>query len=160
MQFKTLGLYLLVVIAVLGIGFLLFQSEQTTEQNLPGTFYESQGQTHIDPGFTDHPAYSSNPPTSGWHWPQAAPWGVYDVTQPDEQLIHNLEHGGIWVSYKLSTVDAETIAKLKDFTKRYRKIIVEPREANEANISLAAWTRLENLDQYDEAKIVTFIQAL
>src|SRR3989344_5078 len=46
-----------------------------------------------------HEAYNSNPPTSGPHYEQPSRWGVSQAELPDEQLIHNLEHGGIWISY-------------------------------------------------------------
>lgn len=156
---KILTVYIIVIIAAVGLGFWLFKTSEVAQEDLPGTFYESQGQAHIDEGSTNHPAYNSNPPTSGWHWPRPAPWGSYNTTQPDERLIHNLEHGGIWISYKPGKVEADTVSKIQDFAKRYRKIIVEPREANDASISLAAWAWLQNLDEYDENAILRFIEA-
>lgn len=160
MDKKTLAIIFAVVIAVLGLSFWLFSiSEKPTDpKDLPGQTFENQGQEHIAQGSTEHPAYNSNPPTSGWHWPQPAAWGVYDATQPDEQLIHNLEHGGVWISYK-PTVDVDTVARLQDFAKRYRKVIVEPRANNDANISFAAWQHLQNFDNYDESAMLKFIEA-
>jgi hypothetical protein len=158
-KFRVLIIYVVVLIVVVGLGFWLFTSSKNQTANLPGQTFESQGQTHIEQGSLDHPAYNSNPPTSGWHWPQPANWGAYPVTQPDELLVHNLEHGGIWISYKPGSVDQDTINKLNDFANRYTLIIVEPREKNDAPISLAAWTHMQNLDQYDERAILEFIDA-
>lgn len=158
---KTFIMALLALGVVLGVGFWLFQSSKTTTEDpskLPGQLLENQGQTHIEQGAFDHPAYNSNPPTSGWHWPQGAQWGVYPSPLPDEQLVHNLEHGGIWISYK-PDLDKGTVNQLNDFAKRYRKVIVAPREGNDAPIALAAWTRLEKMDQYNEFNILTFIDA-
>lgn len=158
---KTFAIIFVVVLAVVGLGYWLFTSsaKPVDPSSKPGQLFDDLGATHINEGSTDHPSYNSNPPTSGWHWPAAAPWGVYDNPEKDERYVHNLEHGGIWISYKPSAVTPETITLLKDFAKRYRKIIVTPREANDASISLAAWRRLENLDSYDERKIVEFIEA-
>ena len=160
-KFKIIIVYIVVLAAFVGIGFWLFKSSEKGKdpQNLPGQTFENQGQKHINEGSTDHIVYNSNPPTSGDHWPAAAAWGVYDTPQPDERLVHNLEHGGIWISYKPDKVDQATIDQLKDFAKRYQLIIVEPRPADEAAISLAAWTHLENLDHYDEHAILEFINA-
>lgn len=155
---KQIIIIVIVIVAVLGIGFWLFSAEQGIQENLPGVALENQGQEHIAQGSTDHPAYNSNPPTSGWHWPQPAAWGSYATAQSDEQLIHNLEHGGIWISYK-PDLDAQTIAQLNDFAKRYRKIIVAPRVANDSAIALAGWARLQKLDRYDERLILQFIDA-
>lgn len=155
---KNILLIIIFVAAVLGLGFWLFQTSKVDPTDLPGQTFENQGQTHIAEGSIDHPTYNSNPPTSGWHWPQPAAWGIYKTTEPDERLVHNLEHGGIWISYK-PDLDANTIAQLEDMAKRYRKVIVEPRAANDANISLAAWTHLENIDSFDEGEIMKFIDA-
>ncbi len=156
---RIILIYLVVILVAGGLGYYLFtMSKPVDTSNLPGTAYEVLNQIHIEEGSTDHPKYNSNPPTSGWHWPQPASCLAYSVTQPDERLIHNLEHGGIWISYK-SSVDAATKTKLNDFAVRFNNVLVEPRDANDANISLAAWGRLLNMDTYDEAKVIEFIDA-
>jgi hypothetical protein len=150
-----------IVLAVVGLGYYLFQqsNKPVDPASQPGQLYDDLGAKHIPEGTKDHPAYNSNPPSSGDHWPAAAPWGVYDSEQADEWFIHNLEHGGIWISYKPSTVPAETQALLKEFAKRYRKVIVSPREANDANIALAAWRRVQKLETFDENTILKFIES-
>ncbi len=150
-----------VVIAVVGLGYYLFTSSNSAPDSStkPGELLENQGAEHIADGSKEHPPYNSNPPTSGWHWPEAAPWGIHDNPEADERYVHNLEHGGIWISYKPSVVSAEDISRLKDFAQRYRKVIVTPREANDSNIALAAWTRLQKLDAFDETTILRFIEA-
>ncbi len=158
-RFKLVFIYIIVVIVVVGLGYWLFTTSENKTQNLPGQTFENQGQQHIAEGSTDHPPYNSNPPTSGPHWPQPAEWGVYKTQQPDERFVHNLEHGGIWISYKPDKVDADTVARLEDFVKRFPLIVVEPRPGNDANISLAAWTHLENLDSFNERTILEFINA-
>ncbi len=156
---KIIFTYLIAIVAVGVIGFFLFKSSKPVDPGqLPGQAIEVLNQVHIEEGSKTHDPYNSNPPTSGWHWPASASCIAYSETQPDERLIHNLEHGGIWISYKPS-IDAQTKTQLNDFATRFANVLVEPREANEANISLAAWGRLENLDNYDEGKIIAFINA-
>ena len=38
-------------------------------------------------------------------------------------------------------------------------MVVEPGAGNDANIAFAAWTRLLKFQDYDEAKMVEFIEA-
>lgn len=119
--------------------------------------YPDQGRAHIALGDA-HPAYNSNPPTSGWHTPQAAPWGAFRTVMADEILVHNLEHGGIWISYRDPT-DTALVGKLEALASRYRsKVIVTPRPRNDAPIAVAAWTKLLKLQAFDEAAIVKFIE--
>lgn len=123
-----------------------------------GTAYPDQGRDHIVSG-QPHLPYNSNPPTSGWHNPAPAPWGFYPNELPDEVLVHNLEHGGIWISYH-DPNDTEVADKLLALSKRFpRKVIITLRQKNDSRIALAAWTWLLKLDHYDEKQIIDFINA-
>lgn len=153
-----------IVIVVLALGIVLFiqdiknNKQVGSDSNAPqvGQAIENQGQQHIADG-AEHPPYNSNPPTSGPHYVKPADWGVYDKQLPDEQLIHNLEHGGIWISYK--DIDEETKKKLEIIGKSNSgSVVVTPRPTNDAKVAVASWTRLEKLDVYDEAKILEFIK--
>jgi hypothetical protein len=61
--------------------------------------------------------YSSLPATSGPHWDPSgiANWGVYTTPQPETQLIHNLEHGGIVIWYDAEALTAEDVAALASY---------------------------------------------
>lgn len=115
------------------------------------------GRDHVPEG-TKISSYNSNPPTSGDHWPQPAEWGIYLSPLPDEQLVHNLEHGGIWVSYK--DLDNDAITKLGALAKKYpQAVIITPRAQNDSKIALASWGRLDTFDVLDIERIEKFIQA-
>lgn len=124
----------------------------------PGVAFPIQGQAHI--GLTDrHPPYNSNPPTSGWHYAAPAAWGIYSQALPDEQLVHNLEHGGIWISYR-DPNDAQLVERLEALIRRFpTKLIITPRAKNDTLIAVAAWGHLLKLEQYDEGQILAFYSA-
>ncbi|KKR84173.1 MAG: hypothetical protein UU30_C0004G0001, partial [Candidatus Nomurabacteria bacterium GW2011_GWA2_40_97] len=64
--------------------------------------------------------------------------------------------GGIWISYK--DIDEGTLENLKKIAKaNAQSVILSPREANDTKIILASWTRLEKMQEYNEAKILEFI---
>jgi len=124
----------------------------------PGERVREVGNPHIPVG-TKGTGYTSNPPTSGEHYGSEAKWDVYTQPVPDELVIHNLEHGGIWISYK-DPNDTELAAKLAQVARRYStKVIVTPRPQNDAPLAVAAWGRLLKLQTFDEQKIVAFINA-
>lgn len=146
-------------IIVGGIAFWGFYYMDRAAEDLPGQSFPNQGQEHVTT--TNHPAYNSNPPTSGWHYPKPAEWGAYKQEIPDEILIHNLEHGGIWISYKPG-ISQEVIEKLEDLQKKWgRKVIVAPRSANDTDIALAAWTRLDkfSVSEFSDERAEKFIKA-
>ncbi len=156
MDKTILGLLIATGLVLAGIFFVARSSGQATTP--VGDEQPIQGQEHIADGSFNHPAYSSNPPTSGWHWPAPADWGVYVQEEPDERLVHNLEHGGVNVFYR-PDLSQEDKNNLETIVLAYPiRVILAPRSANESLISLASWGRLKKLDRFDESEIRDFIQ--
>ena len=140
----------LILIVMIGLNFRKSIAPPTLED------FPSLGQEHIANGAT-HPAYNSNPPTSGWHYASPAAWGIYNQTFPDEVLVHNLEHGGIWLSYR-DTNDQQTIRQLTEIARQYPDhVILSYRPTNDRQIAVAAWGHLLKLDAVDNRVILDFI---
>ena len=57
--------------------------------------------------------YSSNPPSSGEHYPTWADFGVYDFPLPRGYWMHNLEHGAVVVTYHCPAGCDEDVARAK-----------------------------------------------
>jgi hypothetical protein len=157
----VIGGTLLFTLAVVGVITLnsLLNRIPPIDYTLPDVSeqFPIQGAQHIELGDV-HPSYNSNPPTSGWHFARPADWGIYRETLPDEALIHNLEHGGIWLSYREAD-DEEIIRQLEDIARRYPShIILTYRPANDRPIAVAAWGRSLTLDTVDNTQIYTFIE--
>jgi|AntRauTorcE11897_2_1112592.scaffolds.fasta_scaffold33923_2 hypothetical protein len=128
---------------------------QTANENRPGEAVTIMNADHIAPG-GEPQTYNSNPPTSGPH-AGPAPWGFNAEEIPDINAIHNIEHGGIWISYK--NLDDDAIATLGEIARaNSASLIVGPREANDTNIAVASWGRLMKLDAVDEERINEFIR--
>jgi Protein of unknown function (DUF3105) len=111
----VVGVLILALVLVLG-----GEPGTTSGRQLP-----DDGGSHVAPG-TDCRAptapcgadpYSSVPATSGPHWDPSAVgnWGVYSTPQPETQLIHNLEHGGIVIWYDAEALDADGIDALTTY---------------------------------------------
>jgi len=144
------------IVVIVAVGYGLTLLVRQSQQPRPGEAVVIQGQEHIAIG-ASHPEYNSNPPTSGWHYAQEANWGVYQSELPDERVLHNLEHGGIWISY--TEIDDATKTALEKIAKSNSKVIVTPRSKNDAPIVLASWGRLQKLQAFDEQAILAFIDA-
>jgi hypothetical protein len=140
-----------------------------------GSQNASTGQRQVDAGGTHIPAgqqgtgYTSVPATSGQHWNTAdspGPWGVYTTAQPQERMIHNLEHGGIVIWYQPALLDATGLASLTQFvqqqiTEAQFKVILTPWSgANFGHpIAVTAWNWLLYLETADLDKVRGFIDA-
>ena len=99
-----------------------------------------ENRNHIPVEAGESIEYNSNPPTSGPHYEITAKSGFREEPIPDGNIIHNLEHGDIWISYHPHVSDAVK-EELKQFASA--KVIVATRQANDTDIALAAWGRLD-----------------
>jgi hypothetical protein len=155
--------------AVVALGLFLV----AMSKNQPGRVVPILGRDHIDKG-QQHVAYNSKPPTSGPHWNIAGeapvPWGIYKEPIPDEAQIHNLEHGGVTISYNCRDCP-ELVSQIEDFYTRWTdanrlpmfpnstKVVVAPYYDMSNKIALTAWGHIDTFDQFDEQRVIRFIEA-
>lgn len=149
-----LGIALLVLIPA---GINLYRQSQ-----LPGERFASLGNAHINPG-APTPAYNSNPPTSGPHYPSIANWGSYTEVQPDEFLVHNMEDAGVILWYRMGTPEENQahVTALENAydARRYRRVVIAPREELETQYAMTAWQRLQTFNEINPAEINAFMEA-
>lgn len=146
-----------------------------------GTFYPSQGHTHLTPGEPDDFVYSSEPPTSGPHREAFSTAFINAAPLPRYVQVHLLEHGNVLLQYNCRC--PSIAAALADIALGYDNKFTAPNETqaspNEAQaaedqgyavvvapyphmkerIAVTAWTRLGALSAVDRARITSFISA-
>jgi hypothetical protein len=82
--------------------------------------------------------YNSFPPSSGPHYQQWAPWGLYGEPIKQTILVHNLEHGGIVVQY--GNVGEQTVREIQSFFQDDpNALVVAPFPRLGKKIALTAW---------------------
>jgi hypothetical protein len=132
------------------------------EANLPGERFRSQGNVHVALG-TETPPYSTDPPTSGWHTPGIAAWGAYlDDPPHDQELVHNMEDGGVilWYAAGSREENEEHVAALQNVLGgRWARTVIVPREGLEPTYALTAWTRMQRFEEIDPEGMRAFIAA-
>ena len=159
---KKAGWWLVTVAVVVatGAGIWVWAKSQVPESPDLSRAFPELSRNHIQVGQTFR-GYNSNPPTSGSHWSNPLARGIYAEEQPDEALVHNLEHGEIWIAYH-PRVGEEAMESLKKIANSYNKVIMTPRSKNDTDIALSAWTRLDafNLEDspLDKKRIEDFIK--
>lgn len=129
--------------------------------NLPGQQFHDQGNVHLVKVDDPHPPYNSDPPTSGWHMPGLAPWGVHDRIVEDEYLVHNLEDGGIVIYYPSGTPEQNQAAidAVRAVAAPYRNVVIAPREGLADAYVFTAWRRMQRFDAIDETAMGRFLNA-
>jgi hypothetical protein len=106
-------------------------------------------------------AYTIKPPVAGEHNPQIqnCMGDIYDAPIANEHAVHSLEHGAVWLTYKLG-MPADQVATLADKIRNKPYTLMSPVEGLDANVSLQAWGYQLKVDKVDDPRIDDFIKTL
>jgi len=158
-QAKKILFYLLAAALLGGLGYWAYDQWMGGS---PGQFVPSLGNRHVGPSEVGLTTYNSDPPSSGPHLPSLARWGVHESPVPKELQVHNLEDGGVAVQYNCPAETQECSAlkeRLVQTVGRYDHVILAPYPGMSHKIALTAWSRIDKFNEFDERRIVRFIDA-
>ena len=88
---------------------------------------------------------------------------------PDEQLVHNLEHGYVIIWYRdedLAGNRADLAAEMQSVMKMAGnsgrtgtpKLMAIPRPGLKSRLALTSWGRIDELESFDQQRILSFIE--
>jgi hypothetical protein len=151
--------YLVAVVLVAGAGYWGYNRWVTGS---PGQFVPSLGNRHLSEAEIGLSNYNSDPPTSGPHLPMIASWGIHAEPIVKELQVHNLEDAGVVVQYNCSPASPECktlVDQLAGIVRRYDRAVLAPYPGMSNKIALTAWSRIDKFNDFDEKRIVRFIEA-
>ncbi|TDC06890.1 DUF3105 domain-containing protein [Streptomyces sp. 8K308] len=152
-----------VLAATVGGGWWLVASTDSDDEAAPQAgesseiegvqTWEDLGRNHVE-GEVD---YAMIPPAGGDH---AQAWmncdaDVYESEIPNENAVHSLEHGAVWVTYNDAAAEAD-IATLSDRVSATTYTLMSPKPDQESPIVLTAWGNQLALDTADDPRVETF----
>ncbi|HEX5857017.1 MAG TPA: DUF3105 domain-containing protein [Microbacterium sp.] len=101
--------------------------------------------------------YPQSPPAGGAHNPAWLNCGIYSEPQQNENAVHSLEHGAVWVTYDASQVSGEELDALKaEMPSSY--VILSPYEGLDSPIVMSAWNAQLKLDSAEDERIPQFFE--
>jgi len=157
---RRLLFYLVGILLLAGAGYWSYGKWASGS---PEKFVRSMGNQHIGPGGIGLTVYNSDPPTSGPHLPSTARWGIHENPIPKELQVHNLEDRGVVVQYNCSQTEPDCkalIEQLAEIVRRYQELVIlAPYPKMSHKIALTAWSRIDKFNEFDEQRIVRFIDA-
>lgn len=130
-------------------------------ENIEGIeIVENLNNAHVNPD--QRVAYDHTPPIGG---PHDAAWAtcngiVYDEAIRNENAVHSLEHGAVWITYQPDLASEEDVERLRSRVEGQSYLFMSPHPEQESPISLQAWGRQLQLDSADDERITHFIGAL
>lgn len=108
--------------------------------------------------------YDRYPPIGGPHdgeWAECE-GTVYTKAVRNENMVHTLEHGAIWIAYNPDTVKGADLTKLKSYVQGTGQtyISMSPYPGLKVKVSLQAWAHQLQLNSVSDPRISEFITAL
>ncbi len=100
--------------------------------------------------------YAQVPPVGGDHNPVWLNCGIYNQPVPNENAVHDLEHGAVWVTYDASQVTGDQLAKLRaELPSTY--LVLSPYAGLPSPVVASAWGAQIQLTGVDDARLKDFL---
>ena len=112
-------------------------------------------------------AWNTDPPTSGQHYGISAIFGIYDEPLETARVVHNLEHGGIFILYG-DDVQKATVDQLRSFYDSHQTgTVMAPLPKLGNQFAIGAWVSdgeggngyLAKCEEFDESAVSSFFRA-
>ncbi|WP_411699339.1 DUF3105 domain-containing protein [Conyzicola sp.] len=101
--------------------------------------------------------YGMNPPAGGNHNQAWLNCGVYSEPQQNENAVHALEHGAVWVTYDPDALSDDEVETLRDsIPSTY--MLLTPYPDLPAPVVASAWGSQVQLDGVDDPRLTDFIE--
>jgi len=151
------GLYLGIA-AVVGVLALIVFLVNNNSGGTAGPIEGVQTFANLDRSHTDEPvSYAMNPPAGGPHRPAWQNCGVYTSPVPNENAVHSLEHGVIWITYQ-PELNGDALAKLQTLTRQSSYRLLSPYPGLDSPVVASAWGYQLKLDSADDPRLLAFIE--
>lgn len=129
----------------------------------------ANGSDHVQVG-EDPGEYSTDPPTSGPHYPSDLEQGFYSETDlefygpyPEGYLVHNLEHGYVIFWYNCASLDQTGCQELKSQIQNVMddaqnfKVIAFPRPTIDYPVVMTSWGQILEFETFDPRSAAQFV---
>ena len=116
--------------------------------------YDYVGAEHT----TDPVNYTETPPAGGPHDPVWEDCGVYSQPVRNENAVHSLEHGTVWITYQpgLSTADVQKLETALG-TVKDKKTILSPYPGLPAPVVVTVWNAQLDLKNASDPRLQDFL---
>lgn len=103
-------------------------------------------------------SYPQSPPVGGNHAPIWQNCGFYDAPVANENAVHSMEHGAVWIAYRPGLSDKQVDA-LRNIADRSSHVLVSPYPGLQAPVVASAWGRQLRLDSAEDPRLGQFVRA-
>ncbi|GAA1994094.1 DUF3105 domain-containing protein [Kitasatospora viridis] len=151
----------LVAATIAGASYIVLDAQHKADQKaaaakapIPGVkTWNNLSRNHV----TTPVNYPMTPPVGGDHNPvwQTCMGNVYDQPVHNENAVHSLEHGAVWVTYN-GKATADDIKTLSDKVKATPYTLMSPYPTESGTITLSAWGTQLVVDSATDPRVNEF----
>lgn len=118
---------------------------------------DAVAQYTVSQGHTDQPVtYDQTPPAGGEHAPQWLNCGTYESPVPNENAVHSMEHGAVWVTYRPGLPAAQLETLQKELPDTY--VLLSPFQGLKNPVVVSAWGRQLPLTGANDKRLGAFVR--
>ena len=135
------------------------QPELPAAKAIKGVTYQIESQHDHVNGVVK---YDASPPVGGNHsqlWANCN-GNIYTSQIANENAVHMLEHGAVWITYNPKTLPASELPKLESYVKGQDRTALSPYAGLKTPISLQAWGYQLFVNDASDPRIAQFISTL
>jgi hypothetical protein len=119
--------------------------------------FEEVPAVHVATAVDYEADYGMNPPAGGNHNQAWLNCGVYSEPQQNENAVHSLEHGAVWITYDPDALSDAEIETLRDSIPG-TYMLLTPYPDLPAPVVASAWANQVQLDGVDDPRLADFIE--
>jgi Protein of unknown function (DUF3105) len=120
--------------------------------SLAGVASYSEKRDHL----TGKVNYPQTPPAGGPHSATVLNCGIYDKPVPNENAVHDLEHGAVWITYR-PDLPATQVATLRSLVRGRTYLTLSPYPGLPAPVVASAWGKQIRLTGAGDSRLEAFI---
>ncbi len=146
--------------AVALILFIISDQPETVDlpndPNIPEAVetFEVSDRSHVDGAV----AYDQDPPVGGAHNERWMACGFYDDPIPNENAVHALEHGVVWVTFQ-PDLPGDQVDTLRAVALE-SEVMVSPYPGLDSPVVASVWGAQLRLDSADDPQLLDFVASL
>ena len=102
--------------------------------------------------------YDQSPPVGGPHNPVWQNCGFYAEPVRDENAVHSLEHGAVWITYS-PNLPQDQVQRLREIAQSNNYVLVSPYPGLQSPVVASAWGKQLTLESADDPNLERFVRA-
>jgi uncharacterized protein YjbI with pentapeptide repeats len=119
--------------------------------------FEDLSEAHLKRPISSYD-YEQTPPVGGPHADKWQNCGFYSKPVHNENAVHSLEHGAVWITYR-SDLSQDQVGKLQDLAYSQTYILISPSPDLPSPVVDSAWGKQMYLDGTDDPALAHFVRA-